>query len=227
MDHSKSAISVMFCASAAGQLLPPYIIYKGANTYPAWGRNGPPGATYTATTSGWLDTWTYTDWFDHMLPYFNRLPGRKILIGDNLSTHLSMSVIKLCADNNIDFICLPANSTDKMQPLDVGFFGLMKGAWREMLQHYRRRDPEAKCLMKSEFPSMLKELLSKLDPSACLPAVSTRTFLKKITVQYRYRYVFEFFRLNFSSVNLKNFIKKITGMGIDTGTGTRFLVMNF
>jgi hypothetical protein len=27
-DHSNSSISIMFCGSAAGQLLPPYVVYK-------------------------------------------------------------------------------------------------------------------------------------------------------------------------------------------------------
>ena len=45
-DHSKTAISVI-CGSAAGELLPPYVIYKGENYYRAWGSNGPPGARYT------------------------------------------------------------------------------------------------------------------------------------------------------------------------------------
>lgn len=33
-DHSKSAISIMFCGSASGVLLPPYVVYKaGLGTF--------------------------------------------------------------------------------------------------------------------------------------------------------------------------------------------------
>ncbi len=44
---------------------------------------------------------------------------------DNLSSHVSLEVISLCRENNIEYVCLLPNSTDKMQPLDVGIFGPM------------------------------------------------------------------------------------------------------
>jgi hypothetical protein len=37
---------------------------------------------------------------------------------DNLSSHVSLESISLCRENNIEYVCLPPNSTDKMQPLD-------------------------------------------------------------------------------------------------------------
>ena len=36
MDGTKASVSVMFCASATGQLVPPYVVYQGANVYPDW-----------------------------------------------------------------------------------------------------------------------------------------------------------------------------------------------
>ena len=32
-DSKKTSVSIMFCGSAAGQILPPYGVYKGANVY--------------------------------------------------------------------------------------------------------------------------------------------------------------------------------------------------
>lgn len=171
-DHSKSAISVMFCGSAAGQLLPPYVVYKGANTYPGWCKNGPAGSVYTATKSGWFDAFAFRDCFEKIfLPHLKRLEGKKVLIGDNLSSHLSVEVIEQCRMNNIEFVCLPPNATDKMQPLDVGVFGPMKNSWKKMLRNYRRQDPAAKLLQKTQFPRMLLELLETLVPEEILPPV--------------------------------------------------------
>lgn len=80
-DHSKTAISVMFCGSAAGVLLPPYVVYKGVNCYPAWCENGIPGGVYTATKSGWFDLFCFTDWFKRvLLPHLRRLAGKKCSI---------------------------------------------------------------------------------------------------------------------------------------------------
>jgi hypothetical protein len=36
-----------------------------------------------------------------------------------------MEIIQTCKKENIDFVCLPANLTDKTQPLDVAYFGLV------------------------------------------------------------------------------------------------------
>ena len=55
------------------------------------------------------------------------MDSTKLLIGDNLTSHMSAEVIELCKENNIKFVCFPPNSTEKLQPLDVGFFGPMKG----------------------------------------------------------------------------------------------------
>jgi hypothetical protein len=158
--HTKSQISVMFCGTISGKLLPPYVIYKAANCWESWRQRGPDGARYTATPSGWFEGSSFTDWFKKvLLPDAKKLPGKKVLIGDNLSSHINMEVISLCASNNIEFVCLPPNSTHLLQPLDVGIFGPMKQAWRVQLKSYSAKDPTAKLLNKSDFPGMLKAVL--------------------------------------------------------------------
>jgi hypothetical protein len=159
----------MFCGCIR-YLLPPYVVYKGANVYDSWCTGGPKGTVYTSSQSGWFDMYIFGDWFKKIfLPHVRRLPGKKLLLGDNLSSHISLEVIELCKENNIAFVCLPPNSTDKMQPLDVGFFGPMKGKWKSQLQAYADRDPSAKLLLKTQFPAMLKELLDSLKPDKLLP----------------------------------------------------------
>lgn len=56
-NHSKIAFSVMFCASAAGEMLPPMVIFKSGTgvVYKNWCEGGPDGAAYGATKSGWFD----------------------------------------------------------------------------------------------------------------------------------------------------------------------------
>jgi hypothetical protein len=151
-------------------MLPPYVVYKGANVYEAWSQRGPPGAVYSATPSGWFDLFTYTDWFKKVfLPHARRLPGKKLLICDNLSSHVSLEVITLCRENDIEYVCLPPNSTDKMQPLDFRIFGPMKHHWRQQLRAYSERDPSAKLLLKTKFPRMLQELMESISPKKLLP----------------------------------------------------------
>jgi hypothetical protein len=53
-DHTKTAYSIMLYGSAAGELLPPYILYKGINVWEKWCKGGPENAKYNSTPSGWF-----------------------------------------------------------------------------------------------------------------------------------------------------------------------------
>ena len=107
MGSSKVAFSVMFTGNAESDVLPPYVVYKSVHFYDQWVEGGPPGTRYNRSQSGWFDETTFTDWFfKMMLPNLHRLEGRKVLIGDDLSSHLSDAVIKACSQNNIAFVCL-------------------------------------------------------------------------------------------------------------------------
>ncbi|KAG5896931.1 hypothetical protein JTB14_030484 [Gonioctena quinquepunctata] len=121
MDTSKSATSVMFAVSASGVMLPPYIIYKADQIWQTCTDCSPNGARYIRSESGWFIQNLFGNWFSTIaLDYFKKLPGGpKVLIGDNLASHLSLKVINKCLANDINFILLPPNSTHICQPLDV------------------------------------------------------------------------------------------------------------
>ena len=87
------------------------------------------------------------------------MDGKKVIIGDNLSSHLSVNVLKLCEQENISFVLLPPNSTHLCQPLDVSFFGPMKRHWRRILEAYKMKNPKTSSFDKSKFPHLLKQLL--------------------------------------------------------------------
>lgn len=84
MNFSKSCTSMMYCGTASGNILPPYVIYK---------------ATVHGLRMGLeehdivrLDGHSY--WFQSIvLPFIRKLPAedKKVLIGDNFSSHLSES----------------------------------------------------------------------------------------------------------------------------------------
>lgn len=104
MNSSKSATSVMFAGSAAGEFLPPMVVYKAMNVYESWRERGPKGAVYSCSKSGWFDSCQFEKWFFEVaLPRLKRLLGPKLLIGDNLSSHISAAVIKACRKKQFYF----------------------------------------------------------------------------------------------------------------------------
>jgi len=132
-DSTKSAISVMFCGSASGDMLPAYVVYKAENLWSTWTEGGPKGTRYNRSRSGWFDACCFNDWFETLfVRHARNLPGKKVLIGDNLSSHFTPTVLQLAAEYDILFVCLPPNATHLLQPLDVAFYRPLKGYLRKV-----------------------------------------------------------------------------------------------
>jgi len=120
IQHSKAAVSLMYCGNAAGEFLPTMVVYKSKNCYTEWTRGAPVGTLFDCSKSGWFDSRIFERWItDIFLVSVQGVPGVKVLIGDNLASHFSASVIEGCVTNNIRFICLLPNATQLLHPLDV------------------------------------------------------------------------------------------------------------
>lgn len=168
-NSTKAAVSLMICGNAAGEILPPYVNYKSDNLWTTWTEGGPPHARYNRSKSGWFDTSTFEDWFfTLLLPALRRQEGKKVLIGDNLSSHINVEVLKACKEHNIAFVALPPNSTHPTQPLDVAFFRPLKIRWRQILDEWKET-PEGQrspTIPKNMFPALLKKLWEKIMDSS-------------------------------------------------------------
>lgn len=131
IKSTKTSISIMFTGAANGLCLPHYVVYKADHLWIRWCRDGPPNTRYNKTMSDWFDMAMFDDWFESIvLPWASDLSRTKLVIGDNLSSHLSINTLKLCQENNIIFVFLPRIATHLTQPLDLAFFWPMKMEWR-------------------------------------------------------------------------------------------------
>ena len=102
INSTKTATSLMFCGSAAGEILPPYVVYKAEAIWSTWTENGPPGTRYNRSKSGWFDSLCFEDWFmSTLLPRLKKADGKKVVIGDNLSSHINVTVLEACRKFNI------------------------------------------------------------------------------------------------------------------------------
>ncbi|CAB3251769.1 unnamed protein product [Arctia plantaginis] len=164
MNSSKGNISIMFAATADGTLLPTYTVYKAEHLWTTWCENGPDNARYNRSKSGWFDSTVFQDWFNSVIiPWANKLDGPKLIIGDNLSSHLNVDIVRKCEERNIRFTFLPPNSTHISQPLDVAFFGPLKRKWRNVLTQYKIHNPAEPQINKAHFPMLLKSLLEAIE----------------------------------------------------------------
>ena len=164
MNFSKSSTTVMYAGTADGKLVPPYVIFKSTHLYKNWCIGGPKGTSYNRSKSGWIDGIIFIDWLEkHIIPWMkaNCAEGIKVLIGDNLSSHISPEVTKLCEQNEIRFVLLEPNTTHMCQPLDVAVFRPVKRLWRNILKEWKESNLNTQTTVpKEKFPALLKKLVN-------------------------------------------------------------------
>ncbi|XP_037300423.1 uncharacterized protein LOC115456161 isoform X2 [Manduca sexta] len=167
-NSTKGCVSIMIAGNAAGDIIPMYVNYKSQKLQQTWTTGGPEGARYNCSKSSWFDTQGFEDWFMHlMLPVLKKQVGKKVLIGDNFSSHLNFEVVKACEDNNSSFVCLPTKAGHLCQPLDFAYYGPMIVSWRNILSEWKdtSRGSRFSTIPKVHFPRLLKKLFEVLEPN--------------------------------------------------------------
>lgn len=61
----KKQITVLACANAAGQVIPPLVIFSRKALNPALTKDEIPGTMYGLSSSGWMDSDIFLNWFLH------------------------------------------------------------------------------------------------------------------------------------------------------------------
>ena len=92
------------------------------------------------------------------LPSTCHLEGSKLLIFDGHNSHLSTQIVDLAVKNDIELLCLPVHTSIILQPLDVGVFKAVKGAWRKCLREYYDESRYSN-VDKRVFPGLLRRVV--------------------------------------------------------------------
>jgi len=128
-DGSRKFVSLLACVSAAGTVLPPALIYKGASRdiQDTWLEdwNSQEVAYFGASENGWSSDALGLHWLVTVLDPHTRENvgrGRRLLIVDGHSSHVNMKFIEQCDKLRILVIILPPHTTHRLQPLDVSLF---------------------------------------------------------------------------------------------------------
>ena len=151
----KSQITVIGCASASGQILPPFIIFAAKQLNELWTRNEVTGSRYAVSDKGWVDQELFYFWLKvHFIP--NAISQRPLLLLlDGHSSHFEPGTIQHARDNNIIIFCLPPHTTHECQPLDCSLFGPLKKHWQESCHNFYQTNP-GKVISKLNFNSVFR-----------------------------------------------------------------------
>ncbi|CAF3400848.1 unnamed protein product [Rotaria socialis] len=66
---AKNFTTSLICGNAAGDILPPFVIYASKNLNPQWTVGGPPGSKFASSESGWITKSLFVQWFKWFVEY--------------------------------------------------------------------------------------------------------------------------------------------------------------
>ncbi|KAJ5799004.1 uncharacterized protein N7503_006509 [Penicillium pulvis] len=132
-------VTVIECIGAKGVALPPYLIFKGKDFLERW-LSKPPLWSLNKSVNGWTSDEIGIDWLKkHFLSYLPKRKGKYVLlILDGHSSHLTPTFDKICEENDIISLCMPAHASHLLQPVDVGCFSVLKRVYRALVMEEMR-----------------------------------------------------------------------------------------
>lgn len=161
-SSDKTQITVMACLNAAGDYLPPMILYPGQRMRDV-GQEGFEEALYAMTDNGWMTS----EAFLSFLLEFNEFVTNKkitkpvILFVDMHSTHVSLEASQYCVSNGIVLHSLLPNATHILQPADVGLFSPLKVVWKSESMKWRK-EHSGESITKKSFSTVFKRCWEKV-----------------------------------------------------------------
>ena len=122
---TKEHITVLPCFNAAGQFIPPFILFSGKRTPVGYNplEGAVPGSAFAVTEKGYMDAPTFYLWLaNHFIPHLP--PARPVvLLVDSAEAHIDFHTFELAKKNNIYIFALLKNTTHLLQQAHVGLFG--------------------------------------------------------------------------------------------------------
>jgi hypothetical protein len=126
---------------ADGYALPPCVIFQGKVYIEGWFDNLPGDWRIEVSKNGWTTDEIGLRWLQKLfIPSTNsRVRGRyRLLILDGHGSHLTPQFDRICAENDIIPLCMPAHFSHLLQPLDVGCFAVLKRAYGRFVSDLAR-----------------------------------------------------------------------------------------
>jgi len=123
-------VSVVCCMSAAGNYVPPAMIFPRVRMNEELFRDVPVGTLPLVSESGYMNSDLFMKWLQHFKNnVFPTAENPVLLILDNHKSHCTLAGIEFCRENNIILLGLPPHCSHKLQPLDRTFFAPLKCAF--------------------------------------------------------------------------------------------------
>ena len=113
--------TIIYCASAAGVVIPPFVIFKGQQKLKLMSaREAYPQAFFTSSNTGQVTEEIFLWWFrDHFLKVIPHTGNRPlVLLISQPCVNISLQMYQLAKEERVIFISIPSGVSHLLQPLD-------------------------------------------------------------------------------------------------------------
>jgi hypothetical protein len=134
-------ITVIEAINTSGRSIPPFIILAGNLYQASWYRKLPADWVISMSDNGRTTDELGFEWLKHFNKHTeSRTTGvYRLLILDVHGSHGTPEFDQYCTQNRIISLCMPANTSHLLQPLDVGCFSPLKTAYRNEVGELARQ----------------------------------------------------------------------------------------
>ncbi|KAK3104222.1 hypothetical protein FSP39_025431 [Pinctada imbricata] len=131
-SDDRTNTTMMVCANAAGQFMPPMMIVKGKTSKSLYGFNtaeAPENTIWTFQEKAWMNDSIMLQWFrDVFLPNCGE-HRPQLLIVDGHGSHESAEILTEAIESGIRMFAFPPHTTHFLQPMDRTVFGPFNAAY--------------------------------------------------------------------------------------------------
>ncbi|XP_046560004.1 MFS-type transporter clz9-like [Haliotis rubra] len=135
--------TVIGCANAIGNALPPFFMFKGQRMREELLEGSLPGTAGTVSETGWSNSQIFRNYIsDHFLKY--SMPATKekpvLILFDGHRSHVSVALSEWARKRNLILFVPPAHTSHILQPMDVGCFGPFERIYCNIRHEYLREN---------------------------------------------------------------------------------------
>ena len=139
----KCQITAVFAGTMSGESLPPQIIYKGKTSKCLPPTESPQDWHGTFTDNHWSNEATMITYLQRVLfPYIQQKRSQlglptdfpALVIFDGFKAQCTKTILAMLKDEHIHIAIIPANCTDRLQPLDISVNKAVKECLRRQFQ---------------------------------------------------------------------------------------------
>ncbi|XP_031328936.1 uncharacterized protein LOC116159965 [Photinus pyralis] len=136
-------ITAELCFSAAGNYVPPLLIFPRQRMKPELLDGAPPGTIAACHSSGWMQSEIFVQWLRHFINHTKPTENDPVLLLlDGHASHTkNLEAIKLARESHVVLLCFPPHCSHRMQPLDVGFMAPLSVYYGQAIKVWLRTNP--------------------------------------------------------------------------------------